>query len=79
MDMDPVAPTGTTPDHVDDIEDPHDIDSDEVVGSIPRRQPPSQKEWLRIKPIFTDLYIEQGKALNDVQRLLLRDHGFRAT
>lgn len=73
--------TGTTPDNVDidDSEDIHGIDSDEMVGAMPRRQPPSQQEWLAIKPIFIDLYIEQGKALNEVQRLLLRDHNFRAT
>lgn len=77
--MEPTAPSSTTPDHVYDSDDLHGIDSDEVVGTVPRRQPPSQKEWLRIKPIFTDLYIEQGKALNEVQRVLLRDHNFRAT
>ena len=77
--MEPAAPSITTPDHLDDIEDLHGIDSDDVVGAMPRRQPPSQQEWLRIKPIFTDLYIEQGKSLSDVQRLLLRDHNFRAT
>lgn len=77
--MDYAATTSTTPDHVDDSEDLQGLDSDGTAEAMPRRQPPSQEEWLRIKPIFIDLYIERGKSLNDVQRILLKEHNFRAT
>lgn len=63
-------------DHTDELDD---FDSDEAVTPTHRLQPPSQKDWARIQPIFTDLYIRQGKSLKDVQHLLVRDHAFRAT
>lgn len=65
--------------HDDSIDKPDDQDSDESVTPTHRLPPPSPKDWARIQPIFTDLYIRQGKALSDVQRLLMRDHAFRAT
>lgn len=67
------------PDPDEPVEDLDDQDSDEATTPTHRLTPPSQKDWSRIQPIFTDLYIRQGKSLKDVQRLLTRDHAFRAT
>ena len=44
-----------------------------------RQPPPTQADWDRIQPVFTDLYINQGKRLRDVQSILLSRHGFHAT
>lgn len=44
-----------------------------------RRPPPTPEDWERIQPIFTDLYINQGKRLKDVEALLRSRHGFHAT
>lgn len=59
-----------------------DDDLDSNISDLPpyrRRPPPTQQDWDRIQPIFTDLYIEQGKRLKDVQAILLSRHNFHAT
>lgn len=41
--------------------------------------PPSRGDWESIKPIFTELYIDQEKELKDVMAILDKEYGFRAT
>lgn len=53
--------------------------TDAATPSSSRRPPPTPAEWDHIKPIFTDLYINQGKRLRDVQSILLSRHNFHAT
>ncbi|KAH8168979.1 clr5 domain-containing protein [Sarocladium implicatum] len=36
-------------------------------------------EWEAIRPIFTQLYLTDGRRLTDVSRILRDDHGFHAT
>jgi len=40
---------------------------------------PSLEEWTDIRPLFTWLYLQEGRTLKDVRALLASEHGFKAT
>lgn len=48
---------------------------------VPVRQEkyPTKEEWQDIKPIFTKLFINEDKPLNEVKAILERDRNFVAT
>jgi hypothetical protein len=40
---------------------------------------PTSRQWLDIKPIFTQLYLTENRKLKEVQNILSRRHGFNAS
>jgi hypothetical protein len=79
MDLTIVPPQLPYIDTAVDVDSPGDFDSDDSLSQKNRREPPSPDQWRAIRPIFEDLYINQGMRLQDVQRQLLQQHQFYAT
>ncbi|KPI40731.1 uncharacterized protein AB675_10756 [Cyphellophora attinorum] len=75
--MDHSGPFYTTPGTSSD--DDLDVGMSDLLPPNRRQPPPTQEDWDRIQPIFTELYIDQGRRLKDVQRILLSRHNFHAT
>jgi len=48
---------------------------------VPRRKAPtkSEREWVRLKPLITDLYRKECKTLSQVRRILSEQHQFHIT
>ncbi len=40
---------------------------------------PSQEEWDQIRPLFTYLYVQEGRTLGEIRKLFAVGHGFQAS
>jgi hypothetical protein len=79
MDLTVVPPQVPYIDTAVDVDSPGDFDSDDSLSQKNKREPPSPEQWRAIRPVFEDLYINQGMRLQDVQRQLLQQYQFYAT
>lgn len=41
-------------------------------------QAPKPEDWMQVRDVFIDLYVDQGKKLEDVREILAQHFGFHA-
>jgi Clr5 domain len=62
-----------------DFGDKQRIPEQAPLGACGLENYPTKEEWQEIKPIFTKLFINEDKPLNEVKAILERDRDFVAT
>ena len=48
-------------------------------SALQTTQWPSAGDWERLQPVIRQLYIEEGRTLNDIMNIMLNEYGHKAT